>query len=156
MATGLPDEDIMEGIKAYWDSGTVLPSLVPKTLQSGRLDKPAGDFPWVRLECKQGLEKNSGPSPQVSGATYHDYRLVTFTAWGKKAAIVAVLEAIMTRFDEQPKGVTPLTIPNSSRVIRMKPMMDMDKFEQANEKRLGDDVWMGTKNYQLWTQRTIA
>ncbi len=154
MAIGLPDEDTLEGVQAYWNADSVLPTAVPGDLGTGRLLKPSG-IPWARVECRQGLEKNNGPAPQVSGATYHDYRVVTFSVWGPKSLVVAALIAVANRFENQPKGGTPLTVSNSS-VMRMQPLYELDSLGEDPTKREGQDLWVGVKAYQLWTLRTLA
>jgi len=50
------------------------------------------------------------------------------------------------RFDEQPKGSPPLTIPNATLLTRIKPLKQLDTFGQDPARRKGEDVWVGTKN----------
>jgi hypothetical protein len=143
------DNDVMVAVKDRWDADASLPTLVPGGLRSGRLVASTATTPRAQLEVQQGPTPNQYFAPATVGKGYIDYRMVTLTVRGLKAAVETALDRVQVVFDWK-----TLTVSNAT-FLACRPI-DSPRLQIEGETKSGDDVWAGVAMYEVMTQRTIT
>lgn len=145
------DRDIAQAIERQWAAFPELATLVPGLLQRGRLSsyQPGSSPPIARLVpyAQLTVTKTAPGMHQTSPSAYIDIRRATIKVYGLEAAVAPVLAYIRenTVFNRQ-------TLNTQARFMAC--TQDGDgTITQDEERKQGEDVWVGTIDLDVWTQR---
>lgn len=146
------DDDVAEGVLAVFNAIPSITTLCPGGLVHGR-QKPTATQGQVYavLDVMQG--PTSAQEGWQTGGTYIDFRHVKIEVYGPKPEASPALNAIRGTFDaEISKGQDAFEVPNTLGTIQVRPILG-DDLRQEDHKSQGEDVWIGTAEYEVWTFR---
>lgn len=150
MAASLGDDDVAAAITTLWPTINGMAAACPGGLTRGRVAARPSQ-PYAELTVKQGP---TAPglgymAPAFTrGVPYIDWRHVTISVYGKKADVSAVMVLVLGTCDSLGKN---LAVPNTTATLGVKKMPD--GIAQDPVKRDGEDIWCGTAEYEVCTQR---
>ena len=155
-AAAVEDEDTKTAFQTWFAADTALSAAIPGGITDGAIVAGTAK-PWCKIACAQGPKPNEYIAPVRSGQGYHDFRKVTLTVTGVKAAVVAAVGLLRGRFDWQPKGdeAAGMTVPNTRKLVHVMPLPGSPRIEQDKARVAGDPQWNGILEYQVHTVRTI-
>ncbi len=148
--SSIEDNDIAQGITTLWAATSAVTTAVPGGLHNGR-GKAGLTMPYAEIDVKQG--PTGAETGWMTGGRYLDFRHVTLTIRGLKAGVSTALAAVRALFDHEVSlgRFTNLAPPNSLSV-RIRPI-SIDDLHQDPEKQQGEDIWIGTAEYEILTTR---
>lgn len=150
----IAEEDVAVAVAAVWNASPELAEAVPGNLQRGRLSsyQANADRNEPRQEPYAGFEVSQGPYANVdlSDGTRIDYRHVRVQIWGLKAAVARALPLLRPLFNR-----TTYPVPNST-LLGSVEVPATNELKQDEHTKRGEDVWIGTYEFWVSTQRSKA
>ena len=164
-AAPVEDEDTKAAVVTHCLALPELAAAIPGGFHDGAVSvTPARPtMPYCRILCQQGPQPNRYPAPVRSGSGYSDFRKVTLTVTGIKAAVVTAIGILHGRLAWQPRETTdaasnvsrPMVVANAS--LRMiTPLGNGPRFEEDKTRVEGERIWNGIIDYEVWTGRNVV
>ncbi len=93
-------------------------------------------------------------APMVVGTPWIDFRHVTIKVWGLRAQVKAALILVEAAFDPVTRNAAQLPVPNTTATLFVRPLSPAADLEEDPAQKDGEDIWIGTTDYEIVTQRT--
>ncbi len=138
------DDDTLAAVVARWKDDPQLRSIIPEP-HAGRLKSPQ---PTLYCQVESKLDRRECAS---TGGAWNDYRLVTLTIVGIKAAVVEALARAEAVFSQE----VTLTYPSGDRFVQWWPLEEGGLSEDPDRKE-GQDQWRGTVQGRVWSVRVSS
>ena len=161
-AAPVEDEDTKAAVVTFCLALPALNAALPGGIHDGPLPSPT-TRPYGRITCTQGPRPNMMHAPVRAGSGYHDFRKVTVTITGIKAAVVTALGLLRGRLEWQPRDTTdasgnvskPMTLPNAT-LIMVSPLPGSPLKEPEKTSAQGDVFCNGIAEYEVLTGRNVT
>lgn len=147
----LADEEALEAVKAFWDKEPLIEQTNVGPLETGRLKGPHPQ-PYARASSE--LASQQFFAPVQTNSPYRDYRHVKIEAWGTRAQMIGLAQALAKRLAWLPRDGRTLTFPDGVAFVVCKPENDPQLIEEKTKKS-GQDVWNLVADYTLETTRHV-